>query len=905
MDNPNNALFGEIMASDRLPSPKALAIRVMHLCDKEDASNQEIIQAIKSDPALCSRLIKVANGRVQYQTRPIASITEAVSVLGLNIVRNLVLGLSLMEDTMDGTCPNFDYQRFWAHSLLTGITAQNLVTHKSAGSPEEIFILGLFSKVGVLGLATACPKDYGQIWRPSDIDTDGELVARERKKFSFDHNQLTEAMLADWGLPVVFRKIARAHEAPAFSAFPENGREWRLLHVLHVADYFASLCLAQQPQRRKMMSNLILIANRLGVELEALAGLADKSVQEWNDWTKFCNFRPIAVPRFEELVEAVPQVPAMHDDADTLPEGAGAFYKLRILVVDDDEIIRSLLCTLLEKAGHVVAAAENGRLALQAVESFMPQAIITDWVMPEMNGVEFCQALRQNTAWRNIYVFMLTSQDGVDRLVEAFSAGANDFMTKPINPKILFARLRAAQRVVQLQEDIEFERRNLHKFSDELVVINKRLRKSELCARAILDNSPYIAWLKDVEGRYVQINKNCLEYLRRNGATQIIGKTDAEVWPQKAAGKYAAIDENVIKSREQMRVEETYLDQGEARWFQIYVTPVIEDSGKVFGTTGFARDITESKRLEVDLQIAAIAFEAREGIFVTDANSVIQRVNKAFTEITGYPADDAVGQTPHLFASGRHDPAFYSAIRESLTKTGVWQGEIWNRRKNGEVYPEYLTITTIKDELGEITHYVSTLHDITERKSAEQEIHDLAFYDALTHLPNRRLLNDRINQSLVACKRNRGYNALMFLDLDNFKPLNDTHGHSVGDLLLIEAARRISACVREADTVARFGGDEFVVILGDLSSDAAAANAEARAIAEKIRTTLAGEYQLKLPNLGQESAVITHECTTCIGVVMFNSANASKEELLRAADVAMYLAKENGRNRIQFHVSGS
>jgi len=905
LDNTTNSLFGEIMASDRLPSPKALAVRVMQLCDKDDVSNQEIIQAIKSDAALCSRLIKVANVRVQYQTRPIASITEAVSVLGLNIVRNLVLGLSLMEDTQSGTCPNFDYQRFWAHSLLTAITAQNLVTHKSAGSPEEIFILGLFCKVGVLGLATACPQEYGQLLRSPEIDMDGELVARERKKFNFDHNQLTEAMLADWGLPVVFRKIARAHEAPAYSAFQENSREWRLLHVLHVADYFSSLCLAPQPQRRKMASNLILIANKLGVELDALAKLADQSVIEWNDWSKFCNFRPIAVPRFEELVEAVPSVPAMHDEADTLPDGAGAFYKLRILVVDDDEIIRSLLCTLLEKAGHVVAAAENGQMGLLAVETFMPQAIITDWVMPEMNGVEFCKKLRQNNAWRNIYVFMLTSQDGVDRLVEAFSAGANDFMTKPINPKILFARLRAAQRVVQLQEDIEFERRNLHKFSDELVVINKRLRKSEVCARAILDNSPYMAWLKDAEGRYVQVNKNCIEYLRRNGATQIIGKTDAEVWPQKAAGKFAAIDENVIKSKEQIRVEETYLDQGNLRWFQIYVTPVIEDGGKVFGTTGFARDITERKRLEVDLQIAAIAFEAREGIFVTDANSVIQRVNNAFTEITGYSAADAVGKTPHLFASGRHDPAFYLAIRESLTKSGAWQGEIWNRRKNGEVYPEYLTITTIKNEHGEIAHYVSTLHDITERKSAEREIYDLAFYDALTHLPNRRLLNDRLNQALVACKRNRGYNALMFLDLDNFKPLNDTHGHSVGDLLLIEAACRISGCVREADTVARFGGDEFVVILGDLSSDAAAANAEARVIAEKIKTTLAAEYQLKLGETNREFTTVTHRCTTCIGVVMFNSANASKEELLRDADVAMYRAKDNGRDRIVFHASGS
>jgi len=899
----NHPAIGKIIASDRLPTPKSLALRVIQLCEKDDVNSHELAQAIKPDPALCSRLIKVANARVGYQTRPIVSISDAINVLGFNTIRQLVLGLSLMDDSRHGICTNFDYQRFWAHSLLTAITAQKLVMHKGIGSAEEVFILGLLAKIGTLGLATAFPEEYARILRFHEVNADSKLDALEEAKFSFDHNQLTEAMLADWGMPVMFQKIARMHENPAQAEFSEDGRNWRLLNVLHVAAYFSTLCLTQEPERRKMTPNLILIANRLGIEMEALAKLGDQSVQEWTDWSKLCNLKPIIVPRFEELLEAVPLVPAMHDDAQALPEGAGAFYKLRILVVDDDQVVRMLVAALLEKAGHIVASAEDGKTALALVPSFMPQAIITDWVMPEMNGVEFCRELRQNSAWRNIYVFMFTSQDGIDNLVEAFAAGANDFMTKPINPKILFARLRAAQRVVQLQEDIELDRQNLRKFSDELAVINKRLRRSEVRARAILDNSPYIAWLKDAEGRYVQVNKNFDDYRRLKNIAQIIGQTDFDVWPYEIAENHSAADKEVINSRAQKKFDETYVEDGKAKWLQIFVTPVIDESGKVYGTTGFAQDITDRKRIELDLQIAAIAFDTREGIFVTDAKSVIQRVNRAFTDITGYSEADAVGQSPQLFSSGRHDKEFYTAMWNSLGKQGAWQGEIWNRRKNGEVHPEFLTITAIKNELGEIKHYVCTLHDITERKNAEQKIYDLAFYDALTGLPNRRLFNDRIDQALISSKRSQCYRTLMFFDLDNFKPLNDRHGHASGDLLLVEVAHRILACVRETDTVARFGGDEFVVMLGELSLDKTDAVTEARLVAEKIRAALAEPYRLELRDAGRDNIIIEHQCTSSFGVVMFNSQAATKEELLKWADVAMYRAKFTGRNRVQFHES--
>ncbi|MDD5300458.1 MAG: PAS domain S-box protein [Gallionella sp.] len=311
------------------------------------------------------------------------------------------------------------------------------------------------------------------------------------------------------------------------------------------------------------------------------------------------------------------------------------------------------------------------------------------------------------------------------------------------------------------------------------------------------------------------------------------------------------------------------------------------------------RDISERKQAEEELRIAATVFESQEGMIVTDAHSVILRVNHAFTGITGYTAEEAVGQTPRLLSSGRHDAVFYAAMWKCIRYAGVWQGEIWNRRKNGEVYPEHLTITAVKGSAGEVTHYVATLHDITERKMAEEEINNLAFYDTLTQLPNRRMLNDRIGQAIAASKRSGHYGALMFLDLDNFKPLNDTYGHGVGDLLLIEVAHRLTNCVREVDTVARFGGDEFVVMLNELGEDKTESATQAGIVAEKIRIALAEQYFLNYRHEGEAERTVEHHCAASIGVVVFNS-EADAEDLIKWADIAMYQAKEGGRNSVHF-----
>jgi len=294
------------------------------------------------------------------------------------------------------------------------------------------------------------------------------------------------------------------------------------------------------------------------------------------------------------------------------------------------------------------------------------------------------------------------------------------------------------------------------------------------------------------------------------------------------------------------------------------------------------RDISERKRAETELQIAATIFESQEGMFITNAERVILKVNHAFTEITGYTAAEAVGQDPRLLNSGRHDSAFYTALWQNVKNTGKWCGEIWNRRKDGEIYPQWLTITAVKANHGtEITHYVATLIDISERKAAEEQIKQLAFYDVLTDLPNRRSLFERMKYSINLARRDGKLMATLMLDLDKFKPVNDSLGHAAGDLLLQQVANRITARLRDIDMVARLGGDEFVVLLDDISQ-----NSDIEHIASDIITTLSQPFRLQNNNV---------HIGASIGISLYPQHGDSPEILLDNADAALYLAKKQGR----------
>jgi diguanylate cyclase (GGDEF)-like protein/PAS domain S-box-containing protein len=327
--------------------------------------------------------------------------------------------------------------------------------------------------------------------------------------------------------------------------------------------------------------------------------------------------------------------------------------------------------------------------------------------------------------------------------------------------------------------------------------------------------------------------------------------------------------------------------------FPVWVdlTVIADNQGRAKTRVACAVDVTQRRKAEAEMRIAAIAFEAQDGVMVTDATGVLQRVNRAFTRITGYTEDEVVGNTPAMLHSGHQDAKFYAQMWAAIARDGYWQGELVNRRKNGELFTERLTISAVKDPGGAVTHYVGSFADVTQQRDAESKAEHLAYFDALTDLPNRMLLNDRLEHALAWSARSQDYCALLFVDLDNFKKVNDSIGHHAGDQLLVKAAHRLKLAVRDGDTVARFGGDEFIVVLEDLGDDAHAAAMRAGMVAEKLRASMADAYELD----GQ-----AFYCSASIGATLFKGGVDSTETILMHADMAMYSAKQDGRNALRF-----
>jgi diguanylate cyclase (GGDEF)-like protein/PAS domain S-box-containing protein len=420
----------------------------------------------------------------------------------------------------------------------------------------------------------------------------------------------------------------------------------------------------------------------------------------------------------------------------------------------------------------------------------------------------------------------------------------------------------------------------------------RTLRQREAQLRAVMQTIPDLVWLKDLDGVYLACNRQC-ERLFGDREERIVGKTDYDFFDRQTADAFRAHDRKAIAAGRPCTNDEwlTFADGGYRGLFETVKTPLHDHSGAPIGVVGVSRDITERHQAEEQRRVAATAFEAQEGIIITDARKTVLKVNRAFTAITGYASEDAVGKTLRLLQAGAEGETHGNVVLDAIGREGSWQGEVCNRRKSGERYPAWTNITAVRDAEGSITHYVVTMMDITARKAAEQRIEQLAYYDALTQLPNRRLLMDRLQQALRNSAQTRRRGALLFIDLDNFKILNDTIGHDVGDRLLCKVAQRLTSSVRDGDTIARLGGDEFVIMLEELSESAEEAAGQAKRVGEQVLLALNRPYMLD----GR-----VHHSTPSIGVALFSEADSSVEELLKQADIAMYQAKSAGRNALRF-----
>lgn len=420
--------------------------------------------------------------------------------------------------------------------------------------------------------------------------------------------------------------------------------------------------------------------------------------------------------------------------------------------------------------------------------------------------------------------------------------------------------------------------------------IERAMNLSEARLRAITQAVPDVLAVLDEDGRYLEVIASDPGLLTVP-AEELVGKNLSDILPERQASRYLAFIRGTLDGHGAAVHEYSLQTPIGNRVFEARAHRLAHVESSKPAVVCLSRDITERASAEQERRIAAIAFECQQGMIITDAQNRILRVNQAFSDISGYSADEAIGQDTRLLASGRHTRDFYEEMWHSIEQNGAWQGEIWNRRKSGEIYPEWLTISTVLDAQGQVTHYVAAFTDITERKAAEERIHNLAFYDALSGLPNRRLLIDRLQQALVGCSRSQRYGALMFIDLDNFKNINDLHGHQAGDQLLCIVAERLSREVRSSDTVARLGGDEFVVMLEDLDINPEYAAAQAEHVSEKILSSLKHPYRL---------GELTLHSSASIGVVLFDENDSDAEELMKRADMSMYEAKQAGRDALRF-----
>ena len=433
--------------------------------------------------------------------------------------------------------------------------------------------------------------------------------------------------------------------------------------------------------------------------------------------------------------------------------------------------------------------------------------------------------------------------------------------------------------------------KNISQQKKEIHEIEISLDEQNKLFRLVNDENPDIILMRDYDGRFLFAN-DTLAKLYKTTPEEMIGKTDEHFNPNKEQRDFFLENIREIMDKfETQIVYETSTDAntGEIRHFQSIKKPIKDKDGKL-SILVIAHDITELRNNELQLrQFAAVIQNSREGVMIADTQQKIVAINEAFTAITGYNESEAIGQNAVLLKSEQHNETFYAKMWESITTQDRWSGEIWNKKKNNEIYPEWLSISTIRDYNNEIINYVGIFSDLSTEKASEEKISYLALHDTLTGLYNRYQFENRLEHALLSRYVDDNNIALLFLDLDNFKDINDTYGHETGDKVLQVVAKELQQLMRKEDTLARFGGDEFVILSEHLHS-----KYDASIIAKKILQRF--HHPIKVENK-------TFHLSCSIGIALHPYDGENKSTLLKAADTAMYKAKENGKRSFAFYDS--
>lgn len=466
--------FEELKSTGVLPSPKGAALKVIELCQRSNVSLSEIIHVIQADPGLTGRLLKMANAPVFARTRPVVSFTPDVLMsIGTQSLRQAVLAFSLVSANRTGKCRNFDYENFWSRSIAMGVAAQHIGASVRVAPPVELFTCGLLAQIGRLALSSIHPERYGELLEALRNQPETAIADIEEQTFGLTHTQIAAAMMLDWGIPKLFADAVRFHEVPDASNFPEDSRSARLVWCLHLARRMADSCFLDDAERPAHFAILCPIAQKLGISPESLSVLGDQMLAEWREWSADLQIAAHDVTAFKSLKldETVPFEPSKPQEEET---------GVTILVVDDDPAVLLMLKKLLTSTGHMVFTAPNGKEAARLALEYQPRILITDWVMPEMNGLELVRTLRETRMGHGMYAIVMTVLSDKDNLIQAFDEGADDFIVKPIDPVILKARLKAGLRTIRVQQEIEQDREALRRMAAELTIAHQHAKETAL-----------------------------------------------------------------------------------------------------------------------------------------------------------------------------------------------------------------------------------------------------------------------------------------------------------------------------------------------------------------------------------------------------------------------------------------
>lgn len=592
-----------------------------------------------------------------------------------------------------------------------------------------------------------------------------------------------------------------------------------------------------------------------------------------------------------------------------------------VLVVDDDPGTRFLVTESLYPHGFTVKEAASGEQALTLYPSVKPDLILLDVNMPGIDGFETCLKIRNRRDGHDVPILVITGRDDSASIDAAYSAGASDFIVKPINWPVLIHHVRYMLRAgralteqhrhAQLQtlthELGELASQFFHTLPEMLTNALRIIAASDYFSEDCVDAAIFL--LKDDQfvfsaGSTVDSTIHCAPDDWRTLSQPAVDADGQLLFPLFAsAGNRLPTGllelHNYHLSAFGKRTHRTP-DSSIGLIGILTVKPKSPDSTLKDNLGLFSPVIEELTHLignaqaQLELYLTAQVFaNSMEGIAITDADTRVLRVNNAFEKITGYAAQEVLNKPIGLLKSGHQDAAFYRDMWRSIRQNGHWQGEIWNCRKNGELYPEWLNISAIKNAGDEVTHYMSIFIDISRQKEQEKQLRHLTHFDNLTGLANRFLFDEHLNRSVSEAGIHKASLAILCIDLDRFKYINETFGHAYGDQLLTVIAHRTQACLKNDTLVARRGGDEFIVLLTELPADTAAARRHVAEIAENIL------HAIHLPLLIDQHELFI---SASIGIALFPEHSEDASDLFKLADIAMYQAKEKGKNRYQFYL---